>query len=109
CTTMTTAGSWRNDDRGPQGHGEGDRRPDAQPFPAASPVPRRRPRRHDPDLQGERRSVGRHRHGVLLAADVRRGAARSHAMKVKMAAKDKLWADLVKERDGYTCQRCHTI
>jgi hypothetical protein len=30
-------------------------------------------------------------------------------MKIKMAAKDKLWADLVKERDGYTCQRCHTI
>jgi hypothetical protein len=27
-------------------------------------------------------------------------------MKVKMAAKDKLWADLVKERDLYTCQRC---
>jgi hypothetical protein len=30
-------------------------------------------------------------------------------MKVKMAAKDKLWADLVKERDEWTCQRCQVF
>jgi 5-methylcytosine-specific restriction endonuclease McrA len=30
-------------------------------------------------------------------------------MKVKMAAKDKLWGSLVKERDQFTCQRCFIV
>jgi hypothetical protein len=31
------------------------------------------------------------------------------AVKIKLTPKDKLWRDLVKERDGYACRRCHKV